>query len=135
MPSLCSFKEKDFEKIKKEDISRYCQFLRRNGVYLNIRRFLKVAKTLADIIENEILWPQDDPERPFQLHQQMKAPTLQAQNQDSDHSARQSDQPQNYHRENHTPASSSQNPAFQNLPSSFPLIHIIQNQVVSQITS
>ncbi|RKF65568.1 putative serine threonine protein kinase domain protein, partial [Golovinomyces cichoracearum] len=54
------FKEEDFEKIRKEDISKYRQFLRENGVYVTVQRFVKLSKTLADIIEHDTTWPDND---------------------------------------------------------------------------
>ncbi|RKF54663.1 putative serine threonine protein kinase domain protein [Golovinomyces cichoracearum] len=65
------FKEEDFEKIRKEDISRYRQFLRKNGVCVNVQRFVKLSKTLAYIIEHDTPWPDNDPDRPIHPAQQM----------------------------------------------------------------
>lgn len=56
------FKEEDFDKIRKEDITKYLQFLRKNGVYVNVKCFVKVSKTLADIIEHDRSWPDNDPD-------------------------------------------------------------------------
>ncbi|RKF57621.1 putative serine threonine protein kinase domain protein [Golovinomyces cichoracearum] len=64
------FKEEYFEKIRKEDISKYRQFLRKNGVYVNVQCFVKVSKTLADIIEHDTPWPDNDPDRPIHPDQQ-----------------------------------------------------------------
>ncbi|KAI0996762.1 hypothetical protein K3495_g11420 [Podosphaera aphanis] len=55
------FKETDLDKIRKENRSS----------------LFKVSEALADIIQEDVAWPNDDPDRPTQKHQQENPPPRQ----------------------------------------------------------
>ncbi|KAI0991633.1 hypothetical protein K3495_g16554, partial [Podosphaera aphanis] len=93
------FKETDLDKIRKENISKYRQFLRQNGVYVSVRRFVKVSKALADIIQEDVPWPNDDPDRPTQKHPQENPPPRQ-QTPTGIHNHQHDNQSQNHDRNN-----------------------------------
>ncbi|KAI0994722.1 hypothetical protein K3495_g13459 [Podosphaera aphanis] len=61
------FQQEHFSLSKKETPTNFRKYLRQNGVYINMQRFLPIAKALADTIEYDPLWPENDldiPNRP-----------------------------------------------------------------------
>ncbi len=54
----------DFEAIDKDAITALRNCLRANSVYIKKGRFVPIAQSLAEAIQEEIPWPEDDDERP-----------------------------------------------------------------------
>ncbi|RKF76571.1 putative glycosyl transferase [Golovinomyces cichoracearum] len=59
------FKQEHFSlSKKKETLTNFRKYLRQNGVYISMQRFLPISKALADAIENDPSWPENDVENP-----------------------------------------------------------------------
>ncbi|KAI6245784.1 hypothetical protein HI914_06260 [Erysiphe necator] len=61
------FSQEHFSNSDKETLINFRKHLRHNGVYTRMKRFEPVAKALADAIENELPWPDNDKDRPSNL--------------------------------------------------------------------
>ncbi|KAI6250803.1 hypothetical protein HI914_00479 [Erysiphe necator] len=61
------FSQEHFSNSDKETLINFRKHLCHNGVYIRMKRFEPVAKALADAIENELPWPDDDKDRPSNL--------------------------------------------------------------------
>ncbi|RKF64369.1 putative glycosyl transferase [Erysiphe neolycopersici] len=61
------FKQEDFNNCDKETLINLRKHMRRNGVYVSMKRFEPVAKALADAIKDELPWPELDKDRPNNL--------------------------------------------------------------------
>ncbi|RKF83902.1 putative glycosyl transferase [Golovinomyces cichoracearum] len=58
------FKQEHFNLSKKETLTNFRKYLRQNGVYISMQRFLSISKALADAIKNDPPWPENDVENP-----------------------------------------------------------------------
>lgn len=56
-----------FSNSDKETLVNLRKYLRHNGVYIRMKHFEPVSKALADAVENELPWPDDDKDRPSNL--------------------------------------------------------------------
>ncbi|KAI6248703.1 hypothetical protein HI914_02685 [Erysiphe necator] len=61
------FSQEHFSNSDEETLINFRKHLRHNGVYIRMKRFEPVAKALADAIENELPWPDNDKDRPSNL--------------------------------------------------------------------
>ena len=64
------FDRDDFEAFKKDDIKRLRNQLRSKGVIVRVKWFLSISDALVEAIQEELTWPENDPDRPqFRLPQ------------------------------------------------------------------
>jgi len=56
--------QETFDACRRDLIQDLREILRQRGVYVRKGRGVKVAKELAAVVQAEIPWPEDDPERP-----------------------------------------------------------------------
>ena len=70
------FDRDDFEAFKKDDIKRLRNHLRSKGVFVRIRRFLAISDALVEAIREELVWSENDSDRPSSQHQNSTATTI-----------------------------------------------------------
>ena len=59
-----NFTRKEFEQSSSDARAELREVLRAHGVFLRIGRGYPISKELADLIQSEKPWPEDDPQRP-----------------------------------------------------------------------
>ena len=72
------FVREDFETLEKDAMYSLRLCLRVNGVYVRKGRGVVVSQALADVVQKDILWPEDDEERPPSKHPQQPSQQAQA---------------------------------------------------------